>query len=203
MLQKTESLTPEELQKQQKQQQRIAKLQQQLKKVKQEKLKFLLQKQEPTPQDLQWIREELQTQELQNKVEQLELLQQKNKPLLRQAQGHDANLNAQLETLDTQIQKAKQELTLLQQQEPQPTEQQWRLWIRQEIEAQDTFETLQKQREQLLYPDPFDAQMMKKLIEQDDQLKRLQDMKELLLHKSETLTPQEQEWITGNNLNNC
>ena len=195
LLQKTESLTPEELQKQQKQQQRIAKLQQQLKKVKQEKLEFLLQKQEPTPQDLQWIREELQTQELQNKVEQLELLQQKNKPLLRQAQGHDATLNAQLETLDTQIQKAKQELTLLQQQEPQPTEQQWRLWIRQEIEAQDTFETLQKQREQLLYPDPFDAQMMKKLIEQDDQLKRIQDMKELLLHKSETLTPQEQEWI--------
>ena len=46
-----------------------------------------------------------------------------------------------------------------------------------------------------MYPDPFYAQMMKKLIEQDDELKRLQDM-ELLLHKSEALTSQEQEWIT-------
>ena len=168
-------------------------LKSELKRQNEEKLELLLQKQEPTPQDLQWIREELQTQELQNKVEQLELLQQKNKLLLRQAQGRDATLNAaELETLDTQIQEAKQEIISLHQQKPKPMEQQW---IKQEIEAQEKLEKLKKQREQLLYPDPFYAQMMKKLIEQDDELKRIQDMEELLLHKPEALTSQEQEWI--------
>ena len=53
---------------------------------------------------------------------------------MRQAQGRDATLNAELETLNTQIQEAKQEITSLQQQKPKPIEQQWR---KQEIEAQE------------------------------------------------------------------
>ena len=117
----------------------IAELQQVVMQKRQEKLKLLLQKQEPTPQDLQWIKKEIQTEELQNKVEKL-LEQQK---LLQQKRNEAFTLRQ----LEQSMQKAEQELLSFQQ--AQPTNQAWDKWIALELEVLEVQKEVYKKLEML------------------------------------------------------